>query len=63
MNNKVINSEPDYKPENSIPYSELKVGRKYSFTDHISKEIEGILHPFTKNWDTLFALISSMVDT
>ncbi len=34
--------EIDYTPINSIPYSELEIGRKYSFT-YENNEVEGIL--------------------
>ncbi len=37
-----IVNQVDYNPINSIDYSELKVGHKYSFT-YENKEMEGIL--------------------
>jgi len=47
MDNNMINTNQvpkmDYTPLNSIPFSELKIGRKYSFTHYTNKEVEGIL--------------------
>ena len=44
--------KPDYTPENSIPYSALKKGKKYSFTIGF-KEMEGILISKKKSSTTI----------
>mgnify|MGYP003346161973 CR=1 FL=1 len=48
---------PDYTPINSIPYSELEIGRKYSFT-YENNEVEGILMKKNSIYEIEFKLIN-----